>query len=291
MEDESGWFLGINGGRGSKWEGIEPTGTARFFILEAAIRPPVEMLEAFESAALPAFEQHTLQGHREAHIRLTHQMRKDALKALCARADACTAAYTIEAIEPHVLRVAVPSAVEGYHMGDQAFRDRVNWIMMEAEECDPELEWVGIMQPGAPMWEGPAVTEAKARLSSMMRDALRQGSWEVTDDPVASGWASVTEYVLGRLVSDLYNLHKPMTVKKNSVEFQGAHETSKFLDYLLRTVGGWTDGPFRPDGRMRMKNKISGAGMVSISYSFVPKKTPTKTVIKIDSITDVGGSD
>lgn len=116
-------------------------------VLEAAIRLPEEAMIAFESAALPAFEQHPLMGQREAHIHITKTMVEADLEKIRDRAAACTAATTVEMMdgEPGVLRVLVPSTIEGDHLADPAFRERVTWLVQETEDWEGTLEWVGQM--------------------------------------------------------------------------------------------------------------------------------------------------
>lgn len=172
---ESTWRKALEPMRGSVVRATAEVGEDGIVVLEAAICPPVEVVEGFEGGSLPAFEQHTIGGYREAHIHLERPMPVDVLAAIQSRASACAAANYVEAIEPSVLRVSVPSAVEGYHLGDQAFRDRVNWLMSEAAACGPTLEWVGDMHEGA-------VTEVKGDINGFVREFWKRNGTDIVEE-------------------------------------------------------------------------------------------------------------
>lgn len=115
-------------------------------VFEAAVRPSLAVVEAFESLALPAFEQQPLSGSREIHIRLQEPLSEDDLEFIRERAAACTGAVSLEAIDPQVVLARVPSMLEGHHLGDPAFRERTNWLVQEFVGYGGELGWVGLMK-------------------------------------------------------------------------------------------------------------------------------------------------
>lgn len=130
----------------------------RVLVLEAGVRPRPEVIETFESLALPAFEQAPISGYREVHIQLQSPLTEDELTRIRERAEACTAATALEAIEPTLLLAHVPSMIEGQHLGDRAFRERINWLVQECQAGGGELGWVGLMRNSHGVFLGESTT-------------------------------------------------------------------------------------------------------------------------------------
>jgi|GEM_PF-5984232 len=112
---------------------------------EAAVRPTKEMLEEFEGMALPAFEQRPISGYREVHIQLEAPIKEEELEEIRQRAESCTGATHVEALDQHVILARVPSMVEGHHVTDPAFHERSNWLVNEFKGWGPDMGWVGLM--------------------------------------------------------------------------------------------------------------------------------------------------
>jgi len=135
-------------------------------VLEAGIAPSQVAVETFESAALPAFAPSPLQGTRAIRMVLQAPMKEVDLARLRERAASCTAAAMVEAPEPNLVAVVVPSSHGGDFFGDMAFRERVTWLEGELHDWGGQMEWIG---------EYRSAGELRQMLGESSRDAKHFG--------------------------------------------------------------------------------------------------------------------
>lgn len=117
--------------------------------VEIALAPSRTDVTAFNRAKLPAFESHApILGVRTARITLEEAVPSEALAQLEGRAVACTAATCISRPNSRTLVARIPCSMEeGLSVADNAFQQRLAWLVEQMREWGPDLARIGGIEP------------------------------------------------------------------------------------------------------------------------------------------------
>lgn len=112
-------------------------------VVEFALAPSAEMVEAILSEALPTFSQSAINGSRSVKFYLRAALPEAVRKHIAAQALESTAALAVESADGRTVTVRIPSAQIMDSASDTAFRDRLNWLASKFEAYEAEVTEIG----------------------------------------------------------------------------------------------------------------------------------------------------
>jgi hypothetical protein len=125
---------------------VEPSAMGRLAV-EFALAPTREAVAGLLEGDTPAFEASEIQGVRPVHITLVGLMDEAAATDLRERALAGGAAVAFERKNERTLIVRLLAGHEGPSLIDEAFQQRLVWLMRVLDRWVPTLESVGNTEP------------------------------------------------------------------------------------------------------------------------------------------------